>query len=195
MVPLIDRFLAAQIAFTERVNAITPEQWTLPTPNTAWTVADLVDHVVSEQRWAAALAQGVDVDAAAKIVDEAEFSAGDGADLASSWDEASSAAATALARDGALAGQVSLVRGPTPASDYVRELIFDLVVHSWDLCRAIGYDVMLPSDVVDPVWDEAKEFGDLSSSGLFDVPVEIADDAPTIYRLVAMTGRDPLGAR
>ena len=194
MVVLVDRFLAAQHAFTERVHAIAADQWDLPTPDSAWTVADLVDHVVSEQQWAAALLLGLDLDAAAQLVDEADASGVTGADanLSQSWDTASAAAARAVGREGALTSQVSLVRGPAPASEYVRELIFDLVVHAWDLCRAIGYGVVLPSDVVEPVWDESKAFGDLSSSGFFDLPVKVPDDAPTIHRLVAMTGRDPL---
>jgi hypothetical protein len=41
------------------------------------------------------------------------------------------------------------------------------------------------------VYDKAKDFGDLSSSGLFDSPVDVPDDAPTIDRLIALTGRDP----
>lgn len=187
---LVDRFLDAQRVFAERVGKIAPDQWTLPTPNVGWSVADLVDHVVSEQRWAAALVRGLNVDNAATIVDEAERA--DGPQLGPAWDTAAAAAAAAVSRDGALSGDVTLVRGPTPACDYVRELIFDLVVHAWDLCRAIGYNVMLPAEVVEPVWAESKDFGDLSSSGLFDLPVQVPDDVPTIYRLVAMTGRDPL---
>ena len=187
---LVDRFVDAQQVFAERVGMVAPDQWALPTPNTGWTVADLVDHVVSEQRWAAALVRGFDVDNAATIVDDAERA--DGPQLAPAWKEAAAAAAAEVSRDGALSGEVTLVRGPTSVQDYVRELIFDLVVHAWDLCRAIGYDVMLPAEVVEPVWAESKEFGDLSSSGMYDLPVEVPDDVPTIYRLVAMTGRDPL---
>ncbi len=191
MASLVDRFLAALDEFTERVRAITPDQWSASTPNAGWTVADLVDHVVSAQRWAAVLLRGLDVDTAARRIDETEQVPAD-PDLASVWADAATAAADAVRRDGAIDGQVALVRGPEPAADYVRELIFDLVVHAWDLCRAIGYPGMLPAEVVDPVWDEAKDFGDLSPSGLFDQPVDVPDDVPTIYRLVALTGRDPL---
>jgi len=50
---LIATFSSAQAAFTERVHAVAPDQWQLGTPDTQWTVADLVGHLVDEHRWAA----------------------------------------------------------------------------------------------------------------------------------------------
>ena len=52
---LIATFSSAQAAFTERVRAVAPDQWQLGTPDTQWTVADLVGHLVDEHRWAAPL--------------------------------------------------------------------------------------------------------------------------------------------
>ena len=40
---LIATFSRAQAAFTERVHAVAPDPWQLATPDTQWTVADLVD--------------------------------------------------------------------------------------------------------------------------------------------------------
>src|SRR5258705_13061705 len=65
---LITTFLTAQAAFTERVYAVTPDQWRLGTPDTQWTVADLVGHLVDEHRWAAPLLAGLDMDAARVVV-------------------------------------------------------------------------------------------------------------------------------
>ena len=90
-------FLTAQQAFGERVHAITDEQWQLPTPDTEWSVADLVAHLVEEHRFAAALVHGMDVDAAQKIVDGARVlpvDGGTGGNFAEAWDEASAASAT-----------------------------------------------------------------------------------------------------
>ncbi len=71
-------------------------------------------------------------------------------------------------------------------------MIFDLVVHGWDLDTAIGYSgEPLPDDVVEDVYELAKKFGDLSSSGFFDAPVEVPDDAPTLDKLIGLTGRSP----
>ena len=86
---------------------------------------------------------------------------------------------------------MSLSRGATPARDYISEMIFDLVVHAWDLQTAIGFSGELPADVVEAVHDNATQMGDLASSGLFAAPVDVADDTSTIDKLIALTGRDP----
>jgi len=70
-------------------------------------------------------------------------------------------------------------------------MVFDLVVHGWDLGTAIGFSEPLPEDVVEAVYAQAQNFGDLASSGLFDQPVDVPDDAPTIDKLVGLTGRTP----
>ena len=116
---------------------------------------------------------------------------GIGANLAEEWDEAAVGSADAFAADGALDRTVELSRGTTPVRDYITEMIFDLVVHAWDLGTAIGYPQPLPDDLVEAVYAEAQAYGDLAGSGMFDDPIPVADDASTIDKLVALTGRDP----
>lgn len=190
----LSKFLAAQRAFTERVHAVGEDQWQQRTPCRDWTVADLVRHLIEEHRWAAPLMHGQDLESAGKIVEGSRklpVDGGVGANLAEEWDEAAVGSADAFSADGALDRTVSLSRGPTPARAYVAEMIFDLVVHGWDLGRAIGYDRPLPEDVVEAVHAEAKKYGDLSASGAFDSPVDVPDDAPTIDKLIGLTGRNP----
>lgn len=191
---LLATFLSAQRAFGERVHAVTEDQWQAATPDTEWTVADLVEHLVDEHRWAAPLVHGHDLDTAAKVVQgsrDLPVDGGVGANLAELWNEAAAASADAFSGDGALGREVTLSRGATPARQYVSEMIFDLVVHAWDLGTAINYPEPLPDGVVDAVYAEAENLGDLSSSGLFGPPVAVPDDAPTIDKLVALTGRTP----
>ncbi|MEK8226091.1 maleylpyruvate isomerase N-terminal domain-containing protein [Oerskovia sp. M15] len=45
-------------AFDHLVRQVTDDQWGLPTPDDAWTVRDLVNHLVSEQLWAPELLAG-----------------------------------------------------------------------------------------------------------------------------------------
>lgn len=187
-------FLTAQRAFGDRVHAITDDQWHAATPDTDWDVADLVGHLIDEHRWAAPLVHGLDMDAAGKIVEgtrDLPVDGGIGANLAESWNEAAAASADAFSEDGALDRDVQLSRGSTPARGYIAEMIFDLVVHGWDLGTAIGYPEPLPAEAVEAVWAQVQDYGDLAASGLFDQPVEVADDAPTIDKLVALTGRRP----
>jgi uncharacterized protein (TIGR03086 family) len=187
-------FLAAQREFGDRVHAITEDQWQVSTPDDEWTVADLVDHLADEHRWAGPLLHGHDLDAAATIVKGMRsypVDGGVGANLAEQWNEAAASSADAFSADGALERTVELSRGTTPARNYIGEMIFDLVVHSWDLGVAIGYSESVPADLAEAVYSRARHLGDLSASGLFAKPVDVPEDAPTIDKLVALTGRDP----
>jgi uncharacterized protein (TIGR03086 family) len=191
---LLDGYLRAQRAFGERVHAVREDQWGAPTPDDEWNVTDLVRHLVEEHRWAAPLLHGHDLDSAAKIVEGSRTlptEGGVGANVAEEWDEAATESANAFSEDGALDRTITLSRGPTPATDYVREMIFDLIVHGWDLQTAIGYEGELPQDVVEFVYSVAKDFGDLSSTGMFRGAVQVDDNAPVLDRLVALTGRTP----
>lgn len=191
---LVEIFTVLQREFQLRVRAVEAEQWTDPTPNAAWHVADLVAHLITEHRWVEPLMRGLDIDAAATEVDRARSFAGHdgvGATYVQAWDDAALCAAAAFSEPRALERPVTLSRGQTTADGYIREMIFDLVVHAWDLGEAIGYRAPLPTDIVQIVWDESRQFGDLSASGMFDHPVAVPPDAPVLDRLIAMTGRDP----
>jgi uncharacterized protein (TIGR03086 family) len=190
----LNKFLTAQRAFADRVHAVREDQWSAPTPCSEWSVADLVGHLAEENRWAAPLLHGLDLESAGKVVEGSRklpADGGVGANLAEEWDEAAIEAADAISADGALDRTVSLSRGPTPAREYVAEMIADLVIHGWDLGRAIGYDQPLPDDLVEAAYGMVKDMGDMSDSGMFGKPVDVPADAPTIDRLVGLTGRNP----
>lgn len=68
----------------------------------------------------------------------------------------------------------------------------DVLVHTWDLARAVGAD-----DVLDPAWCELFCVGlpegaqALAASGMFGVPVPVGDETDAQARLLARLGRDP----
>lgn len=193
---LVSIFLAAQRAFDARVRAIAEDQWHLDTPDSEWDVAALVGHLVEENLWAAPLMHGLDLESAGKVVEGSRslpVDGGVGANLAESWAEASIAGADAFAADGALDRSVELSRGPTPAREYIGEMIFDHLVHAWDLGKAIDFSGNpLPDDVVAAVYEMALPMAPmLAASGLFADPVEVGDDASTLEKLIGLTGRDP----
>ncbi len=191
---LIALFHTGQREFSARVHAVAEDQWTARTPDSEWSVADLVAHLVEEHRWAAPLVHGQDFESAAKVVEGARslpVDGGVGANLAQEWDEAATGSAEAFTAPGALERDVELSRGATPVTTYLDELILDLTIHSWDLGQAIGYPEDLPDELVSAVYSRVSPAGDMSSSGLFDPPVDVPEDAPTIDKLVAVTGRKP----
>jgi uncharacterized protein (TIGR03086 family) len=68
----------------------------------------------------------------------------------------------------------------------------DVLVHTWDLARAVGAD-----DRLDPRWCELfyaalpSDASVLSVSGMFDAPVAVADQTDLQSKLLARLGRNP----
>ncbi|HEY3259564.1 MAG TPA: TIGR03086 family metal-binding protein [Pseudonocardiaceae bacterium] len=174
--------------FGDLVHSVGADQWHAPTPCTEWDVRQLVDHLVVEQLWVPAMVAGRTVQ---EIGDEFE---GDllGDDPVAAWDRASAAAGAALAEPGALRRTVHLSYGDRSAEYYCAEMTADLVVHSWDLARAIGADEKLDPELVDFTYELiAPQVDALAHTGLFAPPVEVPPDADEQTRLLALSGRRP----
>jgi uncharacterized protein (TIGR03086 family) len=162
------------------------DRWGAPTPCDEWSVRDLVNHMVAEQLWVPELLAGRTV---AEIGDKFE---GDvlGEDPPTTWRLAMDAALAAFAEPGVAARSVSLVRGPTPAHDYLDEMVSDLAVHGWDLARALGVDETIDPATVDRMlieWGDRAEL--LAHSGLFGSPLPTSDADDPQTRLLALFGR------
>jgi len=169
--------------FGQRVRDI--EDWHAPTPDPDWDVSALVRHVIVEQQWVRPLAAGMSLEDAAQEVREL------GDDLAAEW-ERYAAEALAAWEAAPSDARVSLSFGVVPIEDYLRQMVADAAIHSWDLARAIGAEEALDPELVEAVWTETSAHVDeLAASGLFAAPVAISDDAPLQARLLALTGRDP----
>jgi len=185
---LLELFQRAQASFTDRVDAIEPEQWedeALP----EWTVADLVAHLVTEMLWVPPLVAGEPY-AEGRFPDATTDLLGD--DPMVGWESAADAALSAFAEDDALVRTVHLERGPTPASQYILELISDLTVHSWDLARAIDADTELDGELVTASLLIGEAIPEDGVPGLYDPPLDISASASPQQRLLARFGRRPL---
>jgi uncharacterized protein (TIGR03086 family) len=189
MTDLVALFNQALAEFGSRVHRVGADQWSARTPCSEWDVGALVDHVIDEQVWARPLMSGHDLEVGAAMVASEKQRLG--ANRVDAWDAASLEAREAFGELGALDRQVTLSRGPTPAADYLADMIIDVVVHSWDLGRAIGVTDALPDDLVNFALAGLEPHGDLSATGLFDAPVPLPDGASAEDRLVALTGRRP----
>ena len=187
--PLLDRHGEALALFGDRVHAVRDDQWGAATPCTDWSVRDLVNHLVSEQLWVAPMVRdGATVDSVGDAFD------GDvlGPDPAASWDTAARGARDAFAAPDALERTVHLSFGDTAGRDYCAQLTTDLVVHAWDLSRAIGADEQLPDDLVDFAVREVTPYAaELEKSGLFAAPVQPPPGADVQTKLLCLLGRRP----
>lgn len=176
----------AHSEFATRLAAVT--DWDAPTPDAEWNVRDLVRHVVIEQQWVPYLLAGGTVGTAQFAITPL------GDDLAKEWQLYSLAATTAWS-DASPDLQVSLSYDTVPVADYLREQVSDVAIHTWDLARAVGASERLDDELVEAVWtvfEPQKET--LAASGLYAPPVPLADDAPLLLRLLAVTGRDASAA-
>ncbi|MEY2849442.1 MAG: hypothetical protein RI885_2109 [Actinomycetota bacterium] len=169
--------------FGGRLAAVT--DWDAPTPDTEWSVRDLVRHVVEEQQWVPQLLAGRSTSQAASEIGAL------GDDLRAEWRLHSLAASAAWAAADHSA-TVRLSYDVVTMPHYLREQTSDVAIHAWDLARATGADEHLDDDLVAAVWSvfEPQE-ETLAASGLYASPVPLPDDAPLEWRLLAVTGRDP----
>lgn len=185
--PLLARHAAALELFTDRVHAVGADQWDAPTPCADWSVRDLVNHLTAEQLWVPSLVRdGATIDSVGDAFD------GDmlGPDPVASWDTAAAASREAFRETGALDRTVHLSFGDTAADFYCGQMISDLVVHAWDLSRAIGADEKLPGDLVAFSVREITPYAaDLAKTGLFAPAVEPPQGADVQTKLLSLLGR------
>ncbi|OEJ24211.1 TIGR03086 family protein [Streptomyces agglomeratus] len=190
--PLLTRHSEALALFGGHVHAVRENQWQAPTPCTDWSVRDLVNHLTLEQLWVPPLVteqRPTEEGAGGSFGFDPE---GDvlGDDPVAAWDRAAADAREAFGAPGALERTVRLSYGETPCSAYCSQMVADLVVHAWDLARAIGADERLPEDLVNFAVREVGPYSaELEKSGLFAAPVEPPPGADVQTKLLNLLGR------
>ena len=139
--------------WTDRLNGVDADQWDTRTPCTEWSVRDLVNHVVGEERWTVPLMQG------RTIEDVGDSLSGDllGDDPARSAAEAAREAVAVVEDRLPSGGKVQLSYGEEDMDEYVRQLATDHLIHAWDLAAATSGSTVLDPELVDEV---ARWFAD-----------------------------------
>src|SRR5207249_2919090 len=78
------------------------------------------------------------------------------------------------------------------ASALIDALSQDVLVHAWDLARAVGADDRLDPAMCERYLRRLPDDADaLAASGMYDRPVGVAADADPQSTLLARLGRDP----
>ena len=171
--------------FTDRVDAVQEHQWDQPTPCTAWSVRDLVNHVAYEDVWTVPLMEGATIE---EVGDQFE---GDllGDDPVGSSSAAARAAVESVAAQLPAGGTVHLSFGETPKDEYVMQLAADHLVHGWDLAVATSGDTRMDPHLVQAVavWFSDRE-GGYRDAGAISARRQLAGDAQ--HDLLARFGRD-----
>ena len=164
--------------------------WELDTPCEGWSVQDLVHHVVAGNLRSASLASGARHHEA-----EAPLH-GDllGPDPVGAFDRSIAAQADAFDRPGALEQACDSAVGELTGRQLLRFRAVDLVVHAWDLSRALGTDESLDARLVEHTWLEIEPMVPVMASlGVFgDGPSGTLSNQATVQaRVLDATGRRP----
>lgn len=188
----IDLYRRCTLEFLDRVDQVGDDQWDAPTPCPAWSVRELVNHVVTEDRWAAPLMHGLTPD---QVGDRF---AGDllGDDPVDAARRAAAIAAGAIEAEMEQRERVHLAFGDDDPDDFVRRLAVDHLLHGWDLAMATTGDPLLAPDLVAEV---SAWFAEGGHEDQYRVAGAIGPPAPVhgtgvsvdiVDHLLSMTGRD-----
>ncbi|MBD0292191.1 MAG: TIGR03086 family protein [Jiangellaceae bacterium] len=186
MVEVVGLFERSVGEFDARVSEVGPKQWSAPTPCTDWDVRALVNHVTVEDLWVPPILHGATIAAVGDRFDGDQL----GPDPTAAWRGAQDAAVRAARNLDPADPIVHLSFGDFPASFYLTQLIFDHVVHAWDLATAIGADTRLDAGLVEfAVREFAVQEDAYRSSGVIAARPPVPDGADTQTWLLAMFGR------
>ena len=182
---LHDHALTATRRYVAGVGA---NQWQGPSPCEGWDVRELVNHIVSGNFWAGALARGQTIEDVGDRLD------GDilGDDAAAAYDESARAASEAFHAPGAMQAPCAVSYGPVPGEVYLGHRFIDVVVHGWDVAKATGQDTTMPDGLAAAAYEVVHgAFTDEQRKGVFKPELEVGRHASPQEKLLAYTGRDP----
>jgi uncharacterized protein (TIGR03086 family) len=178
----------------EIVDAAGDDEWERPTPCAEWTLRELIEHMILENRGFAVAAGGETSER--RVWTDRTF----GPDLRADYRASAERVVEAFAAPGVLDGEFWLpLINPAirlPARQAVSFHLLDYVVHAWDVAAAIGRPVQVPTDIVEAALDIAlREVPDgprrHRPHASFVPPVEPAPGAPALDRMLAWLGRSP----
>lgn len=159
------------------------DDWDAPAPVAGWAARDVVEHLTT---WFPAFlaAGGVSLDVEAA------------SDPAAAWRAHTSAVQALLDGPGADRPFTHPHVGTMPLEQAVAQFYTaDVFMHTWDLARASGQDVVLDADRCAAMLAGMQPIEDLlRGSGQYGPAVPVPDDASVQDRFVAFIGRDPAWA-
>ena len=168
------------------VEAVPDDALGRPTPCERYTVGDLLDHIAG-----AAVAFTA---AAAKEPLEGGPS-GNAGNLGGDWRIRIARDVVALAeawRDAAAWAGMTRAGGVDLPADVAGVVALDeLVIHGWDLAKAIHMPAGYDGPGLEAVYSTVQQFSASGIEGLFGPPVAVPDDAPVLDRILGLAGRDP----
>ena len=175
------------------VRTITPDQLTNQTPCAEYDVRALVNHLLFWGPSLAAAGRREIVPPPGAAESDVDLTAGDWRSaLLTTLDDMVEAWTPREAWEGA-----TRIVGPTetPARVIGSMLVGELAVHAWDLAAATHQRLALDDDLLVYLLDEVSAGAEQGRQmGVYGPEVPVAADAPTLDRVLGLTGRDPAWA-
>ncbi len=180
MHPTIERYLANADRLDAVIGSDPGADWSAPSPCVEWTAAAVLDHVVETQR-AFLTERGADL---------GERPAGTPGEV---WASHVTAVAAATTDDDFVSTEYDGYFGRTTLADTLANFYgFDMIVHRWDLGRALGQDVTWDEQEMDLLEQAMAGFGDaIYSEGVCGPAVDVPDGASRQDRILGRLGRQP----
>lgn len=182
MSEIASRYRNVAEQMTRRVTAVPDDAWDKPSPCEGWTARDIVRHLVDTGSFFLGRAGGA-LDSAPSVDD----------DPVGAWVVVRDAIQAALDDPAVAEQEYDTPMGRASLEKTVGMFgIADVLIHTWDLARAVGLDETLDAEEAARVLRgmEPNE-AVMRSSGSFGPRVEVPDDADVQARLIAFTGRRP----
>ncbi len=146
MTDVQDRYRQVSHGFDAAVRAVTLDKWEARSPCEQWRARDVVAHVVQGHRGVIAGVRGGE----SKPLGADE-------DPRRAWEEASRAIDEITGNPEALAQEIDGPVGKMPAGEIIgRFVTMDLLVHTWDLARAVGANEHLDEASVRNAYEALK---------------------------------------
>lgn len=180
MNPTLTQYDAADRRLTELLDAVPVAGWTSPSPCPGWSAADVVGHLIGTQRDFLGT-HGILLGRAPDVA----------ADAAAAWREHARQVREALSDDAVHGKEFDGFFGPTTVGAALEQFyVWDMVVHRWDVARAVGADAGLTDEELDRIDAGADSFGPaLYMDGICRPAVEVSDDVSRDVRVLARLGR------
>jgi uncharacterized protein (TIGR03086 family) len=141
-----ERYRLTAGGFDARVQATPPDSWDVQSPCTEWRARDVVAHVVDGHRRLITEVGGVE----STPMTAAE-------DPKAAWTSAYATMRGLTEDPDAMARSVESPLGPIPLEQMLPQFMcMDILVHTWDLARAVGGDEHLDEEAVRNTYEALK---------------------------------------
>lgn len=194
---IAERYRKHADAFEEKVAAVPPGDWEVPSPCEGWTARDVVRHII-DMHAVMVRPLGRELSPAPSV----------DTDPLAAYRSARKDVEAVLSDPVLAATEVPTPTGTMAAEDSIDQVLSDdLVLHAWDLARATGQDDALDPEDVERIWtatssipaDFLEKLRTPNAFGpgivVFGPEVTVPADAPLQDRLLGMIGRDPRWVR